>query len=208
MPKMSDTMTEGVIAAWVKKVGDKVKAGEVLAEVETDKATMELESYEDGVLLYIGVEAGKAVPVDGIIAVVGKEGVDYTPLLSSSPSNIGQTSKVEKQEVALAAPIASTPVLATSSDGRTKISPLAKKLAEEKGIDVKTMVGTGENGRIVKRDVESFAPMASKTAATLKPLLLLLSLERKASKKSLSTTCAKPSPVVCLKVCLQLPILV
>jgi pyruvate dehydrogenase E2 component (dihydrolipoamide acetyltransferase) len=169
MPKMSDTMTEGVIAAWVKKVGDKVKAGDVLAEVETDKATMELESYEDGVLLYIGVEAGKAVPVDGIIAVVGKQGVDYTPLLSSSPKNNGQAAKTEPKQVeTVSAPasVSSSAVAAGNSDSRTKISPLAKKLAQEKGIDVTAVVGSGENGRIVKRDVESFAPAASKTAAS------------------------------------------
>ncbi|HAR19805.1 MAG TPA: pyruvate dehydrogenase, partial [Cytophagales bacterium] len=169
MPKMSDTMTEGVIAAWVKKVGDKVKAGDVLAEVETDKATMELESYEDGVLLYIGVEAGKAVPVDGIIAVVGKEGADYTPLLSSSPKKNDQPAKTENKqaETTLAsASISSVTVAAGSSDSRTKISPLAKKLAQEKGIDVKAVVGSGENGRIVKRDVESFSPAAVKTTAS------------------------------------------
>ncbi len=159
MPKMSDTMTEGVIVAWHKKVGDKVKSGELLAEVETDKATMELESYEDGTLLYIGIEAGKAVPVDGIIAVVGKEGVDYKPLLSSAPQKNGQAaSKENKQEVKAAASVSQPAIVSSNGDSRVKISPLAKALAEGKGIDIKSLSGSGENGRIVKRDIDSYSP--------------------------------------------------
>lgn len=160
MPKMSDTMTDGTIASWLKKVGDKVKAGDVLAEVETDKATMELESYEDGVLLYIGVEAGKSIAVDGIIAVIGKAGVDFTPLLSSSPKSNGQAAPAQ-ESVASAAAVSAPVAVASSSDARTKISPLAKKLAEDKGIDIKAVAGSGENGRIVKRDVETFTPSAA-----------------------------------------------
>jgi len=175
MPKMSDTMTEGVIASWLKKVGDKVKTGEVLAEVETDKATMELESYEDGVLLYIGVEAGSAIAVDGIIAVIGKAGVDYTPLLSSTPKSNGQAAKSsETQTSVTAATTVSNPIQAISSDTRTKISPLAKKLAEDKGIDVKALAGSGENGRIVKRDIDSYVPSAtsSKTTSSTAPVAI------------------------------------
>lgn len=162
MPKMSDTMTEGTIVAWHKKVGDKVKSGELLAEVETDKATMELESYEDGTLLYIGIEAGKSVAVDGVIAVVGKEGTDYKPLLSggSQANTNGQAKAPEKQETSLPAPAAES-VAAASSDSRAKISPLAKKMAQDKGVDINVLKGSGENGRIVKRDVESFTPSAA-----------------------------------------------
>lgn len=162
MPKMSDTMTEGTIVAWHKKVGDKVKSGDLLAEVETDKATMELESYEDGTLLYIGIEAGKAVAVDGIIAVVGKEGVDYKPLLTQGGKSNGQASPAPKKEEAPVA-VASGNASASNatSDARTKISPLAKSLASQKGIDISALKGSGENGRIVKRDVEEFKPGAA-----------------------------------------------
>jgi pyruvate dehydrogenase E2 component (dihydrolipoamide acetyltransferase) len=171
MPKMSDTMTEGTIVAWHKKVGDKVKSGELLAEVETDKATMELESYEDGTLLYIGIEAGKSVPVDGIIAVVGKQGVDYKPLLTGgAPKSNGQASAPVEKEVSSAAVAAESHSASNAtSDARTKISPLAKSLAVGKGIDIAALKGTGENGRIVKRDVESFTPSAAPAKTTSTP---------------------------------------
>ena len=178
MPKMSDTMTEGVIVAWHKKVGDKVKSGELLAEVETDKATMELESYEDGTLLFIGIEAGKSVPVDGIIAVVGKEGVDYKPLLSSTPPKNGQAAfKEDKpQEVKADASVSQPVAVSSNGDSRVKISPLAKALAEGKGIDIKALAGSGENGRIVKRDVDGYTPSAegskdAKTSSATSPVV-------------------------------------
>ncbi len=165
MPKMSDTMTEGVIASWLKKVGDKVKSGDILAEVETDKATMELENFEDGVLLYIGVENGQSVPVDAIIAVVGQQGEDIAALIGgSAPVATAQTRATPAPEVVEAAPVATpVPIAAMAStsshDDRLKASPLAKKMAEEKGIDLNAIQGSGDGGRIVKRDVES-APMA------------------------------------------------
>lgn len=161
MPKMSDTMTEGVIVEWHKKVGDKVKSGELLAEVETDKATMELESYETGTLLYIGVEKGKAAPIDGIIAIVGEAGADFEKLLvAGAPAPVTSAPKAE----ASIASAASTPVsngVTSVSDARLKISPLAKNLAKEKGIDLNALTGSGENGRIVKKDIESFIPSSS-----------------------------------------------
>lgn len=172
MPKMSDTMQEGVIVAWHKKVGDKVKAGDLMAEVETDKATMELESYEDGTLLYIGVEAGKSVPVDGIIAVIGEPGADFQALLSASnaPAAASSAAPAAASAPVVATSSAATATATTSSDSRIKASPLAKKIAEEKGIDIRQVKGSGENGRIVRRDVESFTPSASPsktpTAAT------------------------------------------
>ncbi len=168
MPKMSDTMTEGVIANWMKKVGDDVKSGDILAEVETDKATMELEAYEDGKLLYIGVDAGSSVPVDGVIAVIGEEGADYQTLISAhgKESKPAQAPKEEKKPEASAD--TSTPAVErkmngtpTTSDGRLKASPLAKRLASELGYDITKIAGTGEGGRIIKRDVESYTPVES-----------------------------------------------
>ncbi len=177
MPKMSDTMQEGTIATWLKKVGDVVKSGEIIAEVETDKATMELESYEDGVLLYIGVEAGNSVAVDGVIAVIGEKGADYQTLLkaqqsggkASAPSEAPFPAAVEAPAPAsnpapVAAPVVETPVASTSGD-RLKASPLAKKIAAEKGVDIRQVQGSGEGGRIVKKDIETFVPAAPKAAS-------------------------------------------
>jgi len=175
MPKMSDTMQEGTIATWLKKVGDEVKSGEILAEVETDKATMELESYEDGVLLYIGVEAGDSVPVDGVLAVIGEKGANFQKLLNAQESNSSQ--KEEKSDVKIEAPAekkeelkketssvkpSAAPQASSTADGdRLKASPLAKKIAEDKGIDIRAVSGSGDGGRIVKRDVENFVPSAA-----------------------------------------------
>lgn len=169
MPKMSDTMTEGVLAKWHKKVGDKVKSGDLVAEVETDKATMDFESFQEGTILYIGVEEGKAVPVDTIIAILGKEGEDYKSLLTDAPVAAASTTETKKEETAGVPAAASTSKASTettSSDSRVKASPLAKKLAEEKGIDLSQVKGSAENGRIIKKDVESFTP--SSAASTSK----------------------------------------
>src|SRR5688572_17602437 len=176
MPRMSDTMEEGVIVAWHKKVGDTVKAGELLAEIETDKATMDFESPKGGVLLHIGVEKGKAVPIDGILAIVGKQGEDIQALLKEQPAKQPQK-KAEPAEMAeAAAPAApaakstqgtpapqqpvqplAAPVQEVTTNGRAKVSPLAKRLAQEKGINLTQVRGTGDEGRIVKRDIETFA---------------------------------------------------
>jgi pyruvate dehydrogenase E2 component (dihydrolipoamide acetyltransferase) len=172
MPKMSDTMQEGTISAWLKKVGDAVKSGEIIAEVETDKATMELESYEDGVLLYIGVEAGGSVPVDGVIAVIGEKGADYQSLLAAHQGGASIAAPVEvvspAAPVAVAAPapaVAQAPVTAavpnSTGNERVKASPLAKKIASETGVDIRQVSGSGEGGRIVKRDIETFVPAAA-----------------------------------------------
>ena len=160
MPKLSDTMTEGVVAKWHKKVGDKVKSGELLAEIETDKATMDFESFFDGVLLYIGIEEGKGAPVDSILAVIGAVGEDVSTLM-----NGGGNSKSDKQ--ATQAPIPSSTTTSTSTqiasttstDNRLKASPLAKKIAEDKGIDLSKVQGSGDDGRIVKKDVENYTPV-------------------------------------------------
>jgi pyruvate dehydrogenase E2 component (dihydrolipoamide acetyltransferase) len=169
MPKMSDTMQEGTISAWLKKVGDVVKSGEIIAEVETDKATMELESYEDGVLLYIGVEAGGSVPVDGVIAVIGEKGADFKSLLAAHQGGGSTVAPIEVASpaapVAVVAPapvVSQAPVASAvaSSNGneRVKASPLAKKIASETGVDIRQVAGSGEGGRIVKRDIETFVP--------------------------------------------------
>lgn len=178
---MSDTMEEGVIVAWHKKVGDTVKSGDLLAEVETDKATMELESYQEGVLLYIGVEEGSAVQVNGILAIVGKKGEDYKPLLKEEKAEAkeaeakteeapNEEAKAEpKQEEAKPEPQKSEP---SSDDNRLKISPLARKMAEDKGIDLSELKGSGDDGRIVKRDVEQYQPAAKKAEAAAAPVQL------------------------------------
>ncbi len=179
MPKMSDTMTEGVIASWIKKVGDDVKSGDILAEVETDKATMELESYEDGTLLYIGAEAGDAVPIDGVIAIIGEKDADYETLLKGyTVSKTKDTGQVKTDQIidepadqVVATKIVNkSSAVGTQSNGRVKASPLAKKLALEKGYDLNQIKGSGDAGRIIKRDVESFVPGTTATVETPKAI--------------------------------------
>jgi pyruvate dehydrogenase E2 component (dihydrolipoamide acetyltransferase) len=171
MPKMSDTMTEGVIVAWHKKVGDDVKSGDILAEVETDKATMELENYVKGTLLHIGIQAGQSVPVDSVIAVVGAKGEDISALLNDTPAPAAEAkpeSENSKSESAVPETSSSAPAKSETSnqkseidtDSRLKASPLAKKIAEDKGLDLSKVPGSGDNGRIVKRDVENFSSSA------------------------------------------------
>jgi pyruvate dehydrogenase E2 component (dihydrolipoamide acetyltransferase) len=172
MPKLSDTMTEGVVASWLKKVGDAVKSGELLAEIETDKATMEFESFYDGVLLHIGVETGKAAPVNSLLAIIGQAGEDISSILNAAPAaEPAKTEEVKPAPVVetpapkatpapAAVPVSApkiTPKPAVNND-RVYASPLAKKLAEEKGIDLQYVSGSGENGRIVKRDVDHYMP--------------------------------------------------
>lgn len=165
MPKLSDTMTEGVVAKWHKKVGDSVKSGELLAEIETDKATMEFESFQDGVLLHIGVEEGKGAPVNSILAILGNKGEDINALLKAAPTPLAEAPKTENSMTSSPAPVASVtlaakvePIVNTSSDGRVKASPLAKAIASDKGIDISRVKGSGDEGRVVKRDIENYAP--------------------------------------------------
>ncbi|MCB9360897.1 MAG: pyruvate dehydrogenase complex dihydrolipoamide acetyltransferase [Flavobacteriales bacterium] len=165
MPKLSDTMTDGVVAKWHKKVGDKVSSGDLLADIETDKATMEFESFEDGILLYIGIEEGGSAPVESILAIIGEKGADIDTLIKAHNQNVDADSNIEKElESSRAkAPVTEvkhtpTPVVnstSSNSNGRVKASPLAKKLAEEKGLNLNSIQGTGDNGRIIKRDVEN-----------------------------------------------------
>ncbi len=179
MPKLSDTMTEGVIEKWHKKVGDKVKSGELLADIATDKATMEFESFQDGVLIHIGIEEGKPIPVDSIIAILGKGGEDVKTLLDIVNSAGGKSqdsktvvTKSNDDKAQDASPIKHSIVSANNSteSGRIKASPLAKALAKEKNIDLSKINGTGDNGRITKTDVENFkgGSVASTGSATTK----------------------------------------
>lgn len=171
MPLLSDTMTEGVIHKWLKKVGDTVKSGDLLAEVETDKATMEIEAYEDGTLLYVGVKEGEAAPVNSIIAVIGEPGADFETLIKAKSGG-----GAKKEEAPAAAPVqaeapkAEAPAKAEESapattGGRVLASPLAKSIAKEKGIDIAKVKGTGEGGRIIKSDVDNYVPSAEPAAA-------------------------------------------
>lgn len=174
MPLLSDTMTEGVISQWNFKVGDSIKSDDAIADVETDKATMEVTAYAEGTLLYVGPKEGEAVPVNGVIAMVGPEGTDVQPLLdqiAKGPKK-DKKEKVEKKAETVAkvesAPTESVAASTQTSDGRIKASPLAKRIAKEKGIDLSQVTGSAEGGRIVKRDVENFvpAPAATETKAS------------------------------------------
>jgi pyruvate dehydrogenase E2 component (dihydrolipoamide acetyltransferase) len=178
MPALSDTMTEGIINKWNFKVGDKVKSDDSLADVETDKATMEVVGYEAGTLLYIGPKEGEAAPVNGIIAIVGKEGTDITPLLQdgggSAQVAVESSSSNESATETTATASATSESTATSSDdSRVKASPLARKIAKDKGINLNDVKGSAEGGRIIKKDVEEFkvavassSPAATTAAAT------------------------------------------
>ncbi|MDB5287087.1 MAG: pyruvate dehydrogenase [Mucilaginibacter sp.] len=160
MPLLSDTMTEGTIEKWYFKVGDKVKADDALADVATDKATMEVVGYEEGTLLYIGVKEGEAAQVNGIIAIVGKEGTDITPLLQDNDDTAA--AEAPAAEVAPAATVSSAAPTATAAgstedDSRVKASPLARKIAKDKGINLNDVKGSAEGGRIIKKDIENLA---------------------------------------------------
>ena len=178
MPRLSDTMTEGVIASWHKKVGDSVKKGEVLADIETDKATMELESYKEGKLLYVGAKEGEKIAVNDLLAIIGGDKVDVQKIVAAvnagasqgatSADNDVRTPSESNAEQLAVEPHSSTNTVSKSDsspsenvkqdDGRIKASPLAKKLAAEKGIDIKEVQGSGDNGRITKKDIDGFVP--------------------------------------------------
>ncbi|MEO7044734.1 MAG: pyruvate dehydrogenase complex dihydrolipoamide acetyltransferase [Ferruginibacter sp.] len=172
MPLLSDTMTEGKIVSWNKKVGDKVKADDVLADVETDKATMEVVGYEEGTLLYVGVEAGKAAKINEIIAIVGKPGTDVSAYVAAEKSGANNatapaaTAADNSSATESTAATATSEESAVSSDQRITASPLAKKLAAEKGIDISKVNGSGDNGRITKKDVDGYTPSAAPAAAS------------------------------------------
>lgn len=169
MPRLSDTMEEGTVATWLKKVGDTVEEGDILAEIETDKATMEFESFQAGTLLYVGLQEGESAKVDALLAIIGPAGTDVTAVTSrfkvaSSSAKTEEAPKADASKTAVKQEVAkpSKPVaVIASSGGRLFASPLAKKIAEEKGINLSQVQGSGENGRIIKQDVENFVPASS-----------------------------------------------
>ncbi|WCM43362.1 pyruvate dehydrogenase complex dihydrolipoamide acetyltransferase [Flavobacterium sp. CBA20B-1] len=197
MPRLSDTMTEGTVASWLKKVGDEVKEGDILAEIETDKATMEFESFYAGTLLHIGIQEGESAPVDSVLAIIGPAGTDVSGILSggSKPKAKSESKKEESSEdksgskkesnsAEIKEESAKTETSsATNDSNRIFASPLAKKIAQDKGINLSEVKGSGENGRIVKSDVENFTPSA-KTAST----------ETKSEEKVSSTSAPKAVP--------------
>jgi len=168
MPRLSDTMTEGVIASWHKKVGEAVKKGDVLADIETDKATMELESYKDGILLHQGAPAGATIRVNDLLCIIGNENLDVAAILASI-NNAGTAPAVVSPAASSAAASAPNPVSTSTevsnNSGRIFASPLAKKMAADKGIDLSRVKGSGDNGRIVRQDIETFTPAAASTPA-------------------------------------------
>ncbi|MEE6187827.1 pyruvate dehydrogenase complex dihydrolipoamide acetyltransferase [Niabella digestorum] len=170
MPRLSDTMTEGVIASWAKNVGDDVKKGDLLAEIETDKATMELESYKSGKLLYQGAKAGEKIQVNDLLCIIGEEGKVNVDEIVAAVKGGGATAapkeeaKAQPQETST--PAASSAPAEASTDGRIKASPLARKLAAERGIDLSKVQGSGDNGRIVKADIDNYVATAAAAPAT------------------------------------------
>lgn len=178
MPRLSDTMEEGTVATWLKKVGDTIEEGDILAEIETDKATMEFESFNSGTLLHVGLEEGQSAKVDALLAIIGPAGTDVSAVASNFKVDAPKEEPAPKKSAPEAAPKKepAKPVAASqvekpvSTNGRIFVSPLAKKLAEEKGINLNQVQGTGENGRIIKRDIENFTPAATgATAAKFVP---------------------------------------
>lgn len=179
MPLLSDTMTEGTVAAWHKEIGDEIEIGELLLEIETDKAVMEQDSFYEGTLLHIGVQEGETVPVNAVLAVIGAKGEDYEADLKAALAKAKGNDATEESEEETAAPVEETETETTAEetkitepgDSRVKSSPLARKMAAEEGLDLSKVTGTGENGRIVKRDIEealenrSAAPAESEKAA-------------------------------------------
>ena len=182
MPRLSDTMTEGVIAGWQKKAGDAVKKGEILADIETDKATMELESYKDGILLYQGAQAGEKILVNQLLCIIGQPGLDIDAIVKSvknasdSPAAsapVTEESKAIATPAPTAAPVVAAPMAPTASvvnEGRIFASPLAKKIAKEKGVDLKYVKGSGEHGRITKTDLDNYTPASANTYTASAPI--------------------------------------
>jgi pyruvate dehydrogenase E2 component (dihydrolipoamide acetyltransferase) len=185
MPRLSDTMTEGTVATWLKKVGDKISEGDMIAEIETDKATMEFESFNEGTLLYIGIQEGESAPIDSLLAIIGPAGTDVSGIVASG----GITPVAASTEETNTAPVtqeAAPVVQEVPADGqRILASPLAKKIASEKGIQLYQVTGTGENGRITKSDVENFKPAATTQTAPSTP-------QSSPAKTEVASTVAKP----------------
>jgi len=201
MPALSDTMTEGVINKWNFKVGDTVKSDDSLADVETDKATMEVVGYESGTLLYIGPKEGEAAPVNGIIAIIGKAGTDITPLLEDdAPAPVAaESGSEEAAPVAEAAPaVESDSAVSEEDDSRIKASPLARKIAKERGINLREIKGSAEGGRIIKKDVEDYVP-------TAKPVAEPVAVESSSSSKEATPATATATATATQKAPIAIP---
>ncbi|MBT4916394.1 MAG: pyruvate dehydrogenase [Formosa sp.] len=179
MPRLSDTMEEGTVASWLKKVGDAVEEGDILAEIETDKATMEFESFNEGTLLFVGLNEGESAKVDDLLAIIGPAGTDVTAIAANFSTTSTKIEVVteeitkpvdsvtkEATKIETSAPSTTTKEILSNSTGRLHISPLARKMAEDKGISLNQLIGSGENGRIIKRDVENFTPSLQNTSVT------------------------------------------
>ncbi len=165
MPRLSDTMEEGTVAAWLKQVGDDVEEGDILAEIETDKATMEFESFYSGTLLYIGIKEGESSPVDEVLAIIGPKGTDVDAVLNASTGAVAVSKEETKtEEKSKPAPVQESAVIASNDGQRIFVSPLAKKIAAEKGINLAEVKGSGDNGRIIKKDIENFTPTQNAVA--------------------------------------------
>ena len=199
MPRLSDTMTDGTVASWLKNVGDKVEEGDILAEIETDKATMEFECFYEGTILYIGVQEGETAPVDSLLTIIGPEGTDVSAIIesggviaSTTATEEKNTTSESKQNDAAQDNNQTSAVTAVSSSngGRILASPLAKKIAADKGIDLSLLTGSGENGRIIKKDVENYTPAAkvadkeSTPTATASPVITLSGEEKSEEVKN------------------------
>ena len=169
MPRLSDTMTDGTIATWLKKVGDAVEEGDMLAEIETDKATMEFECFYEGTILYIGVQEGETAPVDSLLTIIGPAGTDVSAIVANGGATAAETSsekkETKKEEKVVEESKTSTNTTTNNSGGRIFASPLAKKIASDKGINLADVAGSGENGRIIKKDIENYTPAAKPVEA-------------------------------------------
>lgn len=178
MPRLSDTMEEGTVATWLKQVGDNVEEGDILAEIETDKATMEFESFQSGTLLHVGLQEGESAKVDSLLAIIGPAGTDVSVLASGfvpDAPDSAEPAQPSKEEVKVSQPADVKPVTNSTNPPKDRffVSPLAKKMAEEKGIDLNTVSGTGENGRIIKRDIDAYKVSASSSNnASITPVLI------------------------------------
>lgn len=165
MPRLSDTMEEGTVASWLKKVGDQVEEGDILAEIETDKATMEFESFYSGTLLHIGIQEGESAPVDTVLAVIGPKGTDVNAVLAGGSSTSAKEAGTETEKSIPKPEVSEEPVSVAAQDGqRIFASPLAKRLAQEKGIDLSAIKGSGDQGRIIRKDIEEYRPTQESAA--------------------------------------------
>ena len=192
MPRLSDTMTDGTVASWLKKEGDSVEEGDILAEIETDKATMEFECFYEGTILYIGVQEGETAPVDSLLTIIGPAGTNVSAIIAggvatavtSSVANSTETEIEKKEDKVEATKAPDVHTTMNNSGGRIFASPLAKKIAADKGINLANVAGSGENGRIIKKDVENYIPAAKPTEAAVSSVAPVVSFTAEGEEKS------------------------